>query len=131
MQWPAGLRPSTIRKLWFDQLANVPPGLELLEVGSRLGKPYTDVYRWATLFHYPFPDRRKNRSSTVDWSKVNWEQRDATIAGELGLSRERVRPVRKLKGVGLCAAARPLQQFKEFDGNRGEHLWVRTCNAPP
>ena len=39
-----------------------------------------------------------SRKSDIDWSVVDWKQRDISIARELGCSRERVRQVRKEKG---------------------------------
>jgi len=128
MQWPVGVRPTALRKRWFQALQQMPTGLELPELARRLGEQYERVGRWATFFRYPFTDRRKTRRMAVDCTNVDWEQRDAVIARKVGVSREWVRQLRKANGAGPCAAGRPLHQFKEFIKSEGSRLQTLTVS---
>lgn len=44
------------------------------------------------------PIDQRGQASAVDWSSVDWTQQDTAIAENIGLSRERVRQVRKKLG---------------------------------
>lgn len=110
--WPSGIKATSIRRKWFEKLQPLPKGLDLAEIAARLNEPYHAVYRWALFFRYPFPDRRSYKPSLVDWDNVDWSQRDAEIARGLGVSRERVRQVRRKRGIG--APATPVRRFAAF-----------------
>jgi len=71
----------------------------LSEVAARLGEPYATVQRWASFCGYAIRDGRGERPARVDWSRVNWRKSNVIIAGELGVTRERVRQVRAAKGI--------------------------------
>ncbi len=89
-----------------------------------MNEPYHAVYRWALFFRYPFPDRRSSKPSLVDWTKAQWTRRDADIARDLGVSRERVRQVRKKLGIG--APVTPVQQFAAFVADNSERVATMT-----
>lgn len=122
--WPSGIRPTAIRRRWFEKLQPLPRGLDLAEIAGRLNEPYHAVYRWAQFFRYPFPDRRSCKPSIVNWDTVEWTWRDADIARELGVSRERVRQVRK-KG-GIAPPVNPVRQFTAFVAANSERLATMT-----
>lgn len=98
--------------------------MDLAEIALRLDEPYHTVYRWAQFFRYPFPDRRSFKPSVVDWNKVEWELRDAEIARQLGVSRERVRQVRKKRGI--CAPQTPARRFAAFVAANSQQLATMT-----
>ncbi len=122
--WPAGVRPTAIRRRWFEHLSPLPPDLDLAEIANRLGEPYHTVYRWAQFFRYPFPDRRSWKPSLVDWDKADWSQRDAEIARTLGVSRERVRQIRQKQGIP--PATTPIRRFQAFVAANPERLTTMT-----
>ena len=104
LTWPAGLKKTPTRVRWFEKFSQLKPGLDLQQVSDTLHEPYATVYRWADTFGYPFPDRRRRgRVSSGQWDEVDWGLRNAQIARELGVSRERVRQVRAARGMGPSA----------------------------
>lgn len=121
LKWPENLKPTAIRKNWFDKISKLQPGLDLGEAAKALREPYGAVRRWAVLFGYQFPDRRRT-VSPQQWSKVDWGRRDADIARTLGVTRECVRLVRKSKGVGPSAAQRTIREFEHFVATQRERL---------
>ena len=89
--------------------------MNLQQIAAELKEAYASVYRWADLFHYPFPDlRREGRVSGENWEKVDWCKRDAEIARELGISRERVRQVRASRGIGPSAHRALVHKFSKW-----------------
>ena len=89
--------------------------MNLQEIAAGMNEAYASVYRWADLFQYSFPDlRRAGRISSQDWDKVDWCQRDAEIARQLEISRERVRQVRAARGVGPGAHRALVQKFSKW-----------------
>lgn len=113
MTWPQGLKTTAIRKKWFAKISRLPPGLDLAKAVKMLREPYGAVRRWAVLFGYRFPDRRRS-VSREQWGKVDWTLRDAQIARELGVTRECVRLVRKAKGIGPSAAQVAIRDLSGF-----------------
>lgn len=93
LTWPAGMAETAVRRVWFERLRKLPPGLDADAVARRFGSNYRAVLRWAHVFGYQFRDRRRH-TDRDRWNKVDWSQTDAQIARELGVSRERVRQVR-------------------------------------
>jgi hypothetical protein len=121
LKWPEPLKPTAIRRAWFEKVSKLPPGLDLNEAAKALREPYGAVRRWAVLFGYQFPDRRRT-VSPQQWSKVDWARRDADIARSLGVTRECVRLVRKSKGVGPSAAQRAIRNFEHFVATQRDRL---------
>lgn len=113
MTWPHGLKPTAIRKKWFAKVSKLPKGLDLSQAARMLREPYGAVRRWAVLFGYRFPDRRRS-VSRERWNKVDWTQRDAQIGRELGVTRECVRLVRRAKGQGPSAAQLAIRALEGF-----------------
>jgi len=104
LKWPTKLKHTAIRDRWFKKFAGLKPGLSLQQAAKKLRQSYTSVYRWAQMFGYDFPDlRRQGRVSDNAWDDVNWSLRDAEIARELDVSRERVRQVRTERKMGPSA----------------------------
>ena len=121
LKWPESFKRTGIRQGWFDKISKLPPGLDLAEAAKSLREPYGAVRRWAVLFGYQFPDRRRT-VSPQQWSKVDWTRRDADIARALGVTRECVRLVRKSKGVGPSAAQTAIREFEHFVRMNRERL---------
>lgn len=113
LKWPESLKPTAIRRSWFEKICKLPAGLDLNEAARALKEPYGAVRRWAVMFGYQFPDRRRT-VSPQQWSKVDWARRDADIARSLGVTRECVRLVRKAKGVGPSAAQKAIRDLEHF-----------------
>jgi len=113
MSWPNGLKVTAIRKKWFAKVSKLPPGLDLAQAARRLREPYGAVRRWAVLFGYRFPDRRRT-VSREQWKRVDWRKRDADIARELGVTRECVRLVRRSRGIGPSAAQMAVRELEGF-----------------
>jgi hypothetical protein len=123
LNWPTGLKRTATRVRWFQRFTELKPGLDLQQVSDQLGEPYATVYRWADTFGYPFPDRRRRgRVSTTQWDSVEWGLRDAVIARELGVSRERVRQVRASRGMGPSEHRASVQRFEQFVAVHRERL---------
>lgn len=115
LDWPAGLKHTATRDRWFERFSQLPPGMNLQQIAVQLNEAYASVYRWADLFHYSFPDlRREGRVSRDDWSSVDWCKRDAEIARLLDISRERVRQVRASRGIGPSAHRARVHQFSKW-----------------
>jgi len=115
LYWPVGLKHTATRDRWFEKFSQLRPGMNLQEIATELDEPYASVYRWADLFQYPFPDlRREGRVSAESWEKVDWCKRDAAIARDLGVSRERVRQVRASRGIGPSAHRKLVHQFSRW-----------------
>lgn len=123
LNWPTGLKRTATRVRWFQRFSQLKAGLDLQQVSESLAEPYATVYRWADTFGYPFPDRRRRgRVSTTQWDSVEWGLRDAVIARELGVSRERVRQVRASRGMGPSEHRASVQRFEQFVGVHRERL---------
>jgi hypothetical protein len=123
LNWPTGLRRTATRARWFQRFSQLKPGLDLQQVSDILHEPYATVYRWADTFAYPFPDRRRRgRVSTTQWDSVEWGLRDAVIARELGVSRERVRQVRAVRGMGPSEHRASVQRFEQFVAAEAQRL---------
>ncbi|HEY2589122.1 MAG TPA: hypothetical protein VGI81_25490 [Tepidisphaeraceae bacterium] len=121
LKWPETLKPTAIRRNWFEKISKLSPGLDLNEAAKALREPYGAVRRWAVLFGYQFPDRRRT-VTPQQWSKVDWSRRDADIARTLGVTRECVRLVRKSKGVGPSSAQRAIRDFEHYVAAQRERL---------
>jgi hypothetical protein len=121
LKWPESLKKTAIRQAWFNKIATLPAGLDLAEAVDRLNESYGAVRRWAVLFGYQFPDRRRTVSSE-QWSSIDWNLRDADIARELGVTRECVRLVRRAKGVGPSAAQASIRKLGDFIGSNRDRL---------
>jgi hypothetical protein len=121
LRWPESLKPTAIRRTWFEKISKLSPGLDLNEAAHALREPYGAVRRWAVMFGYEFPDRRR-AVSPQQWAKVNWKLRDAEIARNLGVTRECVRLVRRSKGVGPSAAQSAIREIEHFVATNRERL---------
>ena len=104
--WRRRNRLTPRQRAWLGRLAQVEPGLKLGELAAMLGEPYATVQRWAAFLGYPIRDGRSERSSRVNWSSVDWRKPNVAIARELGVSRERVRQVRR-EMIAKQDASRP------------------------
>jgi hypothetical protein len=93
-------------------LSSVEPGLTLSELAERLESNYLTIQRWAAYFSYPIKDKRFG--SDVKWQSVNWSLRDAELARQLNLSRERVRQMRNSLSAGLPAPRAMIRRFEDF-----------------
>jgi hypothetical protein len=113
ISWPNGLKVTSIRQRWFARVSKLSPGLDLAQAARQLRQPYGAVRRWAVMFGYRFPDRRR-AVSREQWNKVDWRKRDAEIARELGVTRECVRLVRRAKGIGPSAAQAAIRELEGF-----------------
>ena len=113
LTWPGGMKETAIRKAWYAKIDRLPAGLELQKAARMLHEPYGAVRRWGVLFGYRFPDRRRS-VSREQWSKVDWNKRDAQIARELGVTRECVRLVRRSRGMGPSAAQAATRELEHF-----------------
>ncbi len=118
--WPQGVRATRIRRSWFERIAALPPSLSLDELADRLQTSYPKAQRWAHFFGYAILDGRRERAA--DWAGVDWSLRDAEIARQLGVSRERARQVRLSSRAGLCAERAVADQFASFVAANGEQL---------
>jgi hypothetical protein len=123
LQWPSGLKHTATRDRWFDKFSLLKQGMNLQEIAAELNEAYASVYRWADLFQYPFPDLRcEGRVSADDWNRVDWCHRDAQIARELGISRERVRQVRASRGIGPSAHRAMVLKFSRWISSNRDRL---------
>ncbi|HWE93349.1 MAG TPA: hypothetical protein VG269_05185 [Tepidisphaeraceae bacterium] len=121
--WPAGLKHTATRDRWFERFTALEPGMSLQRISAQLQESYASVYRWADLFSYQFPDlRRLGRVAPDEWKRVNWQQRDAEIARDLGVSRERVRQVRADRGIGPSAHRALVLKFGKWAAANRERL---------
>lgn len=115
LEWPSELKHTATRDRWFEKFSRLPPGMNLQTIAAEMKEAYASVYRWAALFNYPFPDlRREGRVSAGDWDAVDWCKRDAEIARELDISRERVRQVRAARGIGPSAQRALVHRFGKW-----------------
>lgn len=121
LAWPSRLKPTAIRRKWFERISKLPPGLDLEQAARLLREPYAAVRRWAVMFGYHFPDRRRIISHER-WDGVDWSRRDAEIARALGVTRECVRLVRRARGVGPSAAQAAVRQFHHFVDTHRDRL---------
>jgi hypothetical protein len=121
LTWPESLKMTAIRKAWFEKIAKLSPGLDLAQAVRTLREPYGAVRRWAVLFGYEFPDRRRT-VSPQQWGRVDWSRRDADIARLLGVTRECVRLVRKSKGVGPSSAQNAIRELEQFVASHRDRL---------
>ena len=98
LRWPPQVRRTPARMVWFQRLEAVPSGLDLSALAQALGTAYSTARRWAFLFGYPITDRRCH-GPRDKWNSVDWTHSDSQIARNLGVTRERVRQVRKQHGL--------------------------------
>ena len=98
LRWPPQVRRTPARMVWFQRLGAVPSGLDLSALAQALGTAYSTARRWAFLFGYPITDRRC-RGPRDKWNSIDWKLSDSQIARNLGVTRERVRQVRKQQGL--------------------------------
>lgn len=84
--------------MWFERFEQIEPGSDLETLARRFNTNYRVMHRWASLFGYPFTDRRC-QVAPEDWDRVDWSLSDSEIARQLGISRERVRQVRAARGL--------------------------------
>ncbi len=123
LKWPTELKHTAIRDRWFKKFASLKPGLSLQQAAKKLRQSYTSVYRWAQMFRYDFPDlRRQGRVSDNAWDDVDWTLRDAEIARELEVSRERVRQVRANRKMGPSAHRLRVQKFARWINSNHKKL---------
>ncbi len=123
LRWPVGLKHTATRDRWFERFSKLKPGMNLREIAAELGEAYPSVYRWADLFKYDFPDlRREGRVTQEDWKRIDWSKRDAEIARELCLSRERVRQVRASEGHRPSAQRAATERFERWVETNREKL---------
>lgn len=94
---------------WQTVLSQCPPGLSSSAVARQVGKPPQQTRYWLKKLNYQgvdgrkfpnphqFDNRRKCIVSEMDWTIMN----NAELARKHGISRERVRQLRK-KVVNSC-----------------------------
>lgn len=92
---------------WKPLIKSLPRGLSFTEVARRLRQPYQSTRYAIRRYGYRAVDGRKfqNRMRKLIPEKVDWKKRNVDIARELGVSRERVRVLRramKKRPVGHC-----------------------------
>jgi hypothetical protein len=121
LSWPRGIKQTAIRTSWYEKVSRLPVGLNLEQAAAALKEPYGAVRRWAVLFGYKFPDRRRS-VSIEQWNGVDWSRRDADIARELGVTRECVRLVRKSRGIGPSAAQAAIRNVEQFISTNRDRL---------
>jgi hypothetical protein len=114
LTWPSGLERTSTREAWFERFRRLPGGLDLAQVSERLNEPYGAARRWAALFGYQFPDRRRRGVPAETWDRVDWDLRDADIAREVGVTRECVRLIRRQRGAGPSAAQAAIDRLTRF-----------------
>lgn len=123
--WRSRAKLTARQQRWGEMLASVEPGLRLAELAGRLKQPYATVQRWAAFFGYPILDGRRERAARVDWRRIDWRKTNIQIARELGVSRERVRQVRRT--AGIAPVQTPAQRFYHFVITHREQL--RGCTV--
>ena len=114
LTWPQNLKSTPIRDAWFAKFARLKPGLDLEQVSRELHVSYGAARRWATLFGYEFPDRRRRGVDPREWDHVDWSLRDAEIARRIGVSRECVRLIRRARAAGPSAPQAAAAQLSHF-----------------
>jgi hypothetical protein len=97
--WPAGLARTGARLAWYGRLAALPSRLSLIDLARKFGVSKSTAHKWAHLFGYALFDPRRRAGPRGCWDSVDWTHRDSHIARELGVSRERVRQVRRSRGL--------------------------------
>jgi len=110
LHWPDSLRPTRLRKIWFERFVSLDHGLTLRELSARMGQPYASVAFWAKCFKYPFSKLARGRKSLIDWDTADWSRKNCELAQLFGVSGERVRQIRQLRNLP------PAQ--KQTDGGR-------------
>ena len=99
LDWPPGLRPTTLRQAWFDRFRTLEAGLSLKQVAERLSEPYASAAFWAKCFNYPFTKLARGRKSNIDWDNVDWSLKNCELARQLGVTGERVRQIRLARNL--------------------------------
>lgn len=118
--WRKRAKLTARQQRWAQRLASVEPGLRLTDLAARLKQPYATVQRWAAFFGYPILDARRDRSARVNWGRVDWRKSNVQLARELGVSRERVRQVRRTAGIAPVESS--AHRFYQFVLTRREEL---------
>ena len=130
IRWPNKLKHTRTRDRWFKHFEKLKPGLSLQQVSKQLKENYASVYRWAELFDYRFPDlRRSGRVSSSQWDEVDWSRRDADLARELKVSRERVRQVRAERQAGPSSHRKLVHKFVGWCKSKRGELHGQTVAA--
>lgn len=62
--WPDRLGRTPTRKLWFDRIRSLPPGLDLFAIASTFNVGKTTAHTWAKTFGYEIRDDRGSRDRT-------------------------------------------------------------------
>ena len=99
LDWPSGLRPTTLRQAWFVRFQTLEAGLSLKQVAERLAEPYASAAFWAKCFNYPFTKLARGRKSHIDWNTVDWSLKNCELARQLGVTGERVRQIRLARNL--------------------------------
>ena len=105
VKWPTGLVRTRVRLGWYGRFSGLPAGLGLAALTRKFAVSKSTAHKWAHLFGYALVDPRRRAGPAECWDSVDWTRRDSQIARELGVSRERVRQVRRSRG--LPPSARP------------------------
>ena len=90
-----------MKRDWLKAIEKLPPGLSYLQASKRLRAPYSSLRLAMIKFGYSNVDghhqgQLKNRTLIVE--KVDWSQTNADIGRKYGVSRERVRFMRRRLG---------------------------------
>jgi len=90
-----------MKRDWIKAIQKLPPGLSYLQASKRLRAPYSSLRLAMIKCGYSGVDGRvrgqlKNRKLQVE--KVDWSQTNADIGRKYGVSRERVRFMRRRLG---------------------------------
>jgi hypothetical protein len=98
----------TARERWVAKIRALPENLNLKDVARRLGIPYSTAYHRAQMAGCRFR-RPVKKVPPERWLHVDWTQPDAAIGHRLGVSRERVRQIRKDKGITPVRSPSPIR----------------------
>ena len=90
------------RKHWIKLVNSLPPGLSQLDAARYLSRKGSTVRYWLLKLRYRnrdgrghWPESRRREWRTIDPSAVDWKQPNVAIAAKHGVSRERVRQLRR------------------------------------
>jgi hypothetical protein len=123
LPWPPGLRPTGMRKRWYERFRALAIGLSLRQIAERLDEPYASIAFWAKLLRYPYVPQRRGRKTDVDWDGVDWSARNCDIARQLGVSGERVRQVRAARNIPPTSrVSHAGQRFRSYLQRSRRHL---------
>jgi hypothetical protein len=90
------------RKHWVKLVRSIPPGMSQLDAARYLNRKGSTVRYWLLKLKYRdsdgrrhWPERRKEKFRTINPHAVDWKQTNVAIAKQHGVSRERVRQLRR------------------------------------